>query len=315
MSDGNYLNKVRKSESGNKDTAVNPIGGASGRYQFVRSTWEGLGYNWKDRFNPQLQEEAMEKYTSQTRKHFVDSFKSEPSDADLYGMHFLGSGTYIKALKSGDKTPITDVVSKKAYDYNKNVMSRNGKPITVGDLKQWLGTKMGQTTSVEAPKPLEYENLIASIDTELPQGAAITFSEKEEETKTEGEKAVQLLNEENFLEDFVQLQAQAQEAQQAYQQQPMVTPLEVSPIEYVPPTLPQQEFQNGGQIPVSSKGLWEHPNKTVIVPTSGHITMSDINYPVYGKSLETGETKLMQPEQEYFFKNTKNVLEIPNFKK
>jgi hypothetical protein len=30
-----------------------------------------------------------------------------------------------------------------------------------------------------------------------------------------------------------------------------------------------------------------------------------------GQSLETGETKLMKPGKNYKFKNTKNVLEIP----
>ncbi len=312
MSDGNYLNKVRKSESGNKDTAVNPMGGASGRYQFVKSTWEGLGYNWKDRFNPQLQEEAMAKYTSQTRKHFVDSFKSEPSDADLYGMHFLGSGTYIKALKKGDNALITDVVSKKAYDYNKNVMSRNGKPITVGDLKQWLGSKMGNTTSAAPLKPLEYENLTSDIDTKLPQGAGITFSEKEE-TKTEGEKAAALLNEENFLEDYAAIQAQQQEQQQSYQQQPMVAASEVIPIEYVAQTLPQ-EFQDGGEIPVSSNGVYDYPMQKVIVPTNnGHITMKDVNYPILGID-EFGNKQMMQPNKDYKFKG-KTILEIPQFKK
>lgn len=81
----------------------------------------------------------------------------------------------------------------------------------------------------------------------------------------------------------------------------------------------QREFnyyaQNGGEIPVSSKGMWEYPNQPVIVPTLGSITMENMDYPVFGKSLETGEIKLMQPNKNYFFKNTKNVLEIPHEKK
>lgn len=73
--------------------------------------------------------------------------------------------------------------------------------------------------------------------------------------------------------------------------------------------------QNGGQIPVTPNGMWEYPEQDVIVPTSGHITMKNIDYPIFGKSLETGEIKLMQPNNNYFFKNTKNVLEIPYEKK
>jgi len=67
--------------------------------------------------------------------------------------------------------------------------------------------------------------------------------------------------------------------------------------------------QDGGNIPVTPNGMWEYPKQTVIVPTSGHITMEGIDYPIFATSLETGETKLMKPNKKYFFKNTKNVLE------
>lgn len=71
-------------------------------------------------------------------------------------------------------------------------------------------------------------------------------------------------------------------------------------------------MQDGGQIPTSSDGLYEYPNQTVKVPTKdGRITMKNIPYPVVGISAETGEEILMYPEQEYQFKNTKNVIEIP----
>lgn len=68
--------------------------------------------------------------------------------------------------------------------------------------------------------------------------------------------------------------------------------------------------QQGGQIPVSSLGMYKYPNQQVVVP-SNSITMKNINYPVLGKSLETGEQKIMMPNLEYYFNNTKNVLEIP----
>jgi hypothetical protein len=49
-----------------------------------------------------------------------------------------------------------------------------------------------------------------------------------------------------------------------------------------------------------------------IIP-SGKITMGKTPFPVMGKSLETGETKIMKPGKNYNFKNTKHVLEIPQF--
>ena len=80
-----------------------------------------------------------------------------------------------------------------------------------------------------------------------------------------------------------------------------------------------QDFYNSVDnpfnIPITENGLWEYPNQEVIVPTNGSITMKGINYPVVGKSLETGEEKLMMPSEEYFFNNTENVHEIPQFQK
>lgn len=69
--------------------------------------------------------------------------------------------------------------------------------------------------------------------------------------------------------------------------------------------------QDGGQIPISSSGVYDYPNQKVIVPTNGKITMKNVSYPILGRSLQTGEEILMQPEKEYFFKNTQQVLEIP----
>ena len=80
-----------------------------------------------------------------------------------------------------------------------------------------------------------------------------------------------------------------------------------------------QDFYNSVDnpfdIPITENGLWEYPNQEVIVPTNGSITMKGVGYPVIGKSLETGEEKLMMPGEEYFFKNTKNVHETPKYQK
>lgn len=72
--------------------------------------------------------------------------------------------------------------------------------------------------------------------------------------------------------------------------------------------------QNGGIIPVSENGVYEYPMQEVIVPTQdGRITMSEVDYPIVGISMETGEQQFMMPEGEYSFDNTKNVFEVPQF--
>lgn len=237
-----YLSKVRQVESGNNNKAVNPKGGASGRYQFVKSTWEGLGYDWKDRFDPVLQEEAMKKYTNETTKAFVNKFKKTPTDVDLYGMHFLGSGTYIKLLQSPDETPITDIVSKKAYEYNQGVMNKNGKVATVKDIKKWLEKKMGKSiTSTQ----LEYKN---TVDIQAPpETQGIIFSGQDEEPiveEKESIKASQRLNEKSFLEELQQRYIIPETIQPVQYSQTDIQPTVIKPIEYNP----IQTFQNGGQV-------------------------------------------------------------------
>lgn len=71
--------------------------------------------------------------------------------------------------------------------------------------------------------------------------------------------------------------------------------------------------QNGGQIPTSPNGLYDYPDaEQVLVPvTNGRITMKNITTPVLGISQETGQQILMYPDKEYFFPETKTVLEIP----
>lgn len=68
-----------------------------------------------------------------------------------------------------------------------------------------------------------------------------------------------------------------------------------------------EELKN---IPISRDGMYKYPNQEVIIP-SPHITMKNIPHKILGISLQTGEKKLMLPEKEYQFANTKNVLEIP----
>lgn len=312
MADKNYFEKVKASESAGKTNAKNKQSSASGLYQFTKGTWEGLGYNWNDRFNPKLQEEAMIKYTQKADEQFTKALGRKPTDADRYGNHFLGAGTYIKALKAGDNALISNVVSSAAYNANKSVMQKNGKPITVGELKNWLNKKMGSSTTEVSQTSQQEEQApyINPIDFNTPEYSGMTFSEEEPEQEQTPQEASQDLLEESFLEEadamLVQSQTQQEQPVQEYTPIPQYN-VELAPIEYQPIA----QFQSGGEIPISSKGMYEYRNQNVIVPTSGMITMKNIPHNILGTSLETGETKLMTPNNKYFFKDTQTVLETP----
>lgn len=64
---------------------------------------------------------------------------------------------------------------------------------------------------------------------------------------------------------------------------------------------PRTISKAGSTVPVSSRGLYDHPNQVVDVPTpDGSITMADIDYPVYGVD-NTGMEQMMMPGGEYQF--------------
>lgn len=73
------------------------------------------------------------------------------------------------------------------------------------------------------------------------------------------------------------------------------------------------EMQYGG-IPTSYDGLNAYPNQPVIVP-SNQITMEDINYPVNAYDADTLQyLETMQPNEDYYFEGSDNILEIPQAK-
>ena len=137
-----YLSKVRGSESGGDQYAKNPKSSASGLYQFTKGTWEGLGYNWKDRFNTGLQSQAMAKLTNNNLNYLKSNLGITPTDADLYGAHFLGSQGYASVYKTSSNTPLSSVLSSGVISSNPFLKGK-----TTGDLKNWLSQKMGSDSS------------------------------------------------------------------------------------------------------------------------------------------------------------------------
>lgn len=251
--------------------------------------------------------------------NFAKSQKKDWENLDTqldYLLHELNT-THKRAFEKLKKTKTPDeaaLVFMNEFEKPAKWAKKQSTQLRINTARNVMGLEVDPNFAYNKDK--EYQDNISDIVTELPQVSGIVFSGDKEE-KTEGEKAAQQLNEENFIEDYNDFQQQnqlQQEVQAPIQEQEMVTPLEVTPIEYSPPQIPQQSYQDGGKIPVSSDGLYKHPNQTVLVPTqNGEITMSNINYPVLGTD-EFGNSQMMYPNQNYQFQG-KTILEIPQFKK
>lgn len=257
-----YLSKIRASESGGNDRAHNPHG-ASGRYQFLPSTWTNMGYNIKDIYNPQLQEEAAYRLTSQNANYLKKRLGIEPTDADLYGAHFLGPAGYSKLYQTPNNAPISTVMSPLEISYNPFVKGK-----TVGFVKNWLAKKMNQPgveyDDMESSEPV-YNPITpeqqAALDAYVAKATAMT-QEKIAKENYKSELAKQELEqkqkEQNFLNELNATFRNAKDKQEMSQ----VQQLQGDGSEYMlakiqKPTLqtiqtPMVEYKKGGFVVTAS---------------------------------------------------------------
>ncbi len=133
-----YIALISKIESGDNPKAKAKTSSASGRFQFIKSTWEGLGYDWKDVFNDKLQYEAIEKFTNQNAAG-LQKAGCAINFATLYGAHFLGLGGFLRIMRAeGRNTPIEAVTGEAQRKANPTILKG-----TVGDFGNWLKRKTG----------------------------------------------------------------------------------------------------------------------------------------------------------------------------
>jgi hypothetical protein len=251
-----YLSKIRTAESSGDDYATNPHG-AAGRYQFLPSTWTNMGYNIKDIYNPKLQEEAVNKFTNWNANYLKKRLGIEPTDADLYGAHFLGAAGYSQLYQTPNNAPISTVMSPREISSNPFVKGK-----TVGYVKNWLAKKMNQPgveyDDTESSEPV-YNPITpeqqAALDAYVAQATAMT-QEKIAKENYKSELAKQELEqkekEQNFLNELNATFRNAQDKQEMAQAQPQGDGSEYNLAQVQRPTLqtlptPMLEYQKGGK--------------------------------------------------------------------
>lgn len=158
--------RVRQSESGGNDRIENPMPGAtaSGRYQFIRSTWVGMhrqlvGGNmtdeqrWAQRFDVNLQERFMDVAVDGYERALGEA--GQPITAgNLYLSHFFGPETAVRILQN-PTTPLATILGRRAditFRQNPNLRrNMTGADVIALTTRAMGGATQATAVAEEAP--------------------------------------------------------------------------------------------------------------------------------------------------------------------
>lgn len=118
--------------------------------------------------------------------------------------------------------------------------------------------------------------------------------------------------EQKFLEEYSKMQQQAPPVQYADQeeQQPLMTTDIIGTYNNVSNFVENDVAQEGGEkIIDDNMGQYNHPGKVTRI-SSPFITMKDVPYDILAVA-DSGEKRIMKPNEEHYFKNAKTVTEYP----
>lgn len=137
-----YLPSIRASESAGNDSARNSLSTATGRYQFLKTTWDGLvnkypnsGLSFEGRLDPQQQEVAIRLFTAENARMLKNSGVSL-SNGTLYAAHFLGASDAVKVLQGAPSDLVAAHVSARVINANPFL-----RGMTVAEFKAWTNRK------------------------------------------------------------------------------------------------------------------------------------------------------------------------------
>lgn len=344
-----YFSKLAKIESGNNPKAKAKTSSAAGLLQFTEGTWKNLsskynlGYTLDDRYDPNKSKKVAELFTRENENILTQALNRDINDGERYLGHFLGAQGAKNLLLANPEDNISSIVSPQALKANRSIFyNKDGSEKKVSDIKNWANKKM----SVENDEVVTTNVSDLLYSNNLPTFTGVPETQYLKEDKDVLE-VKQQIKEYDFLKDlqdrpiiltekpFQPIQNKKTDYLTSYKQisdfidNPVLqqggqigdlTPEQQKDIEnkyYIQQgnKFTQDEINFLSELSIKdNKGQWKYPGQITEI-NSPNITMNNVQYPVLGISKETGEQKIMLPNKNYTFKNTKNVIEIPYDKK
>ncbi len=206
---GNFLEVVRRAESSGDDSAVNAKSGATGRYQFMESTWISLmeknpdaGLRADGRTDGAQQEIAMGLLTEENKAN-LESKGIPVTNGNMYVMHTLGAGRgsrILRAAMNGDTRPASEFVSDQVVKQNptwfknkptsQELVDLLALKVEPGELEGDIFTTVQKPISKISPTepidklPIEVRKPIEPSGIEIPGGIAAELHPTQEIRET-----------------------------------------------------------------------------------------------------------------------------------
>lgn len=178
--DPSYFAFLAKRESGGRDNARAPTSSATGRYQFIDSTWHDLrtkhpelGLTPDGRTDPQQSHRAAQKLTSLNAAAI-----GRTDSPSLYLAHWLGAGRAKALLGASPDASVTDLLPPEVINANRWAFTekKTGRPLKVGEVMAKVASDFGGNgaTMRRMPAPMQvYDEQRRGMDP-LPVQVATT---------------------------------------------------------------------------------------------------------------------------------------------
>lgn len=160
-----YYNLVGRAESGGNDNASNPRSSASGRFQFINSTYlpyarqimPGVSDNelLAKKNDPNVQQQVMERFTADNTNTLKNA-GLDPSNRNLYLAHFAGPQGAVNVLKADPNAKVSDILGPQVVQANPFLAN-----YTANDLLNWSDRKMAgnaDTANTQPQPPQQAQN-------------------------------------------------------------------------------------------------------------------------------------------------------------